>query len=80
MSDITKIINEGKIKDIKTIEQFTKQINNIKVAIDDIFKKKEEEKISENILFNMELKYKYYKLFKYEKIFILYNEFFVDIN
>ena len=59
MSDITKIINEGKIKDIKTIEQFTKQINNIKVAIDDIFKKKEEEKISENILFNMELKYKY---------------------
>ncbi len=59
MSDLTKIINEGKIKDTKTIEQFTKQINNIKVAIDDIFKKKEEEKISENILFNMELKYKY---------------------
>ena len=40
MAIINKTIEEGKIKDNKILEQCTKQLNNMKATIDDIYKKK----------------------------------------
>ena len=61
MEDINRIINEGKIQDTKLIEECSKQLRDMKVSIDDILKKrKEDEDLSELVLFHMQSKYKYY--------------------
>ncbi len=61
MEDIDKIIKEGKIKDTKIIEQCTKQLNNMKATIDDIYKKKKEDiNMSFSFLYPMERKYDFY--------------------
>lgn len=103
MVDINTILKEGKIKDTNVIEECKKNLKNMKIIMDDIFKKMKEDKdISERVLFNMELKYEYYlarpealdtykriansiikenveKLVKYEKIFLIYNEKFIEM-
>ena len=60
MEDLNKCIKEGKIKDTKLIEEYTKLLNEMKITIDDIFKKmKEDRDASEEILYDKELGYEY---------------------
>ncbi len=61
MAIINKTIEEGKIKDNKILEQCTKQLNNMKATIDDIYKKKKEDiNMSFSFLYPMERKYDFY--------------------
>ena len=104
IENANKIIKEGKIKDSKIIEECLKQISDMKASIDKIKTIiHEDEETSDNILFNMEMKYGYYlgkpealetyykivssifkenaeKLIRFEKIFLNYNEYFLEIN
>ena len=98
-----KIIKEGKIKDSKIVEECLKQINDMKASIDEIEKAILEDENTNDVLYDMQLKYDYYlekpealetyykivnsiikenaeKLIKYEKIFLIYNENFLEIN
>lgn len=61
IEDINLIIKGGKIKDTKLIDECTKQINEIKNSLNDILKKfKEDEDLSDHILFYMQRNYDYY--------------------
>ena len=98
-----KIIKEGKIKDSKIVEECLKQINDMKASIDKIEKAILEDENTNDVLYDMQLKYDYYlekpealetynkivnsiikenaeKLIKYEKIYLIYNENFLEIN
>ena len=98
-----KIIKEGKIKDSKIVEECLKQINDMKASIDEIEKTILEDENTNDVLYDMQLKYDYYlekpealetyikivnsiikenaeKLIRYEKIFLIYNENFLEIN
>ena len=98
-----KIIKEGKIKDSKIVEECLKQINDMKASIDEIEKAILEDENTNDVLYDMQLKYDYYlekpealetyykivnsiikenaeKLIKYEKIYLIYNENFLEIN
>ena len=54
-------IKEAKSQDTNIIEECAKQLNDIKLSIDDILKKmKEDKELSGTVLFYMKLKYDYY--------------------
>ena len=61
IENLKNIIKEGKNKDTKVIEECSKQLNDIKVAIDEIMKKVNECKdSSEEMLNDLYSKYDYY--------------------
>ena len=52
-----KIIKEGKIKDSKIVEECLKQINDMKASIDEIEKAILEDENTNDVLYDMQLKY-----------------------
>ena len=62
IDNINRIIKEGKIQDMRLIDACKKQINEINVSLEDIRKKiKEDEKLTDDVLFHMQRNYDYYK-------------------
>ena len=61
IEDTNKAIKEAKNQDTNIIEECAKQLNDIKLSIDNILKQMKEDKdLSGSVLFYMKLKYDYY--------------------
>ena len=62
IENINKIIKEGKIKDTTLIDACKKQLNDINISLEDIRKKiKEDEQLTDDVLFDMQRRYDYYQ-------------------
>jgi hypothetical protein len=62
IEDINIAIKEAKNQDTNIIEECAKQLNDIKLSIDNILKQMKEDKdLSGSVLFYMKLKYDYYQ-------------------